>query len=173
MPESTFNLIYQLIKSKSAHRHHLLCRLACTSQTFCSLIACSWLDLAVCDTQGPVVSKKSIELTRSKSQISPEWAERHKCSPTDCCPRHASLLSTWTMHIAITDCSVRAKVCFGGRPLGTKASHFCQDIDGVRDQDVISRLWFDVIFHAGNNSCLKHRHSQGQFNINHVEIQSI
>lgn len=74
---------------KSAQRHHLmLCRGACMSRAFCSLIAYSWLDLAVCDTQRPVVSKKRIESTRSKSQISPEWAERHKFSPTDCCPRH-------------------------------------------------------------------------------------
>ncbi len=66
----------------------MLCRRACTSPAFCSLIAYSWMDLAACDTQRPVVSKKRNESTRSKSQISPEWAERHKFSPTDCCPRH-------------------------------------------------------------------------------------
>lgn len=54
----------------------------------CRLIAHSWLDLAHSDTQRPVVSKKRGESTRSKSQISPEWAERHKFSPTDCCPHH-------------------------------------------------------------------------------------
>lgn len=74
---------------ESPHPHHLmLCRGVCTSPAFCSLIAHSWLDLAVCDTQRPVVSKKRNESTRSKSQISPEWAERHKFSPTDCGPRH-------------------------------------------------------------------------------------
>jgi len=70
------------------HRHLMLCRGPYASLAFCSLIAYSWLALAACDTQRPVVSKEHDESTRSKSQISPEWAERHKFSPTDCCLRH-------------------------------------------------------------------------------------
>lgn len=80
---------FSLTADKSAYHHlSMLCRRACTSPAFCSLIAYSWLDLAVCDTQRPVVSKERNESTRSRSQISQEWAERHKFSPTDCCPRH-------------------------------------------------------------------------------------
>lgn len=84
-----FYIFQQIEAPKSAYHHHLmLCGGACTSPAFCGLIACSWLNLAIHDTQRPFVSKKHSESTRSKSQISPEWAERHKFSPTDCCPRH-------------------------------------------------------------------------------------
>lgn len=40
------------------------------------------------DTQETVVAEEDDKSTRRKSQISPEWAERRKFSPTDGCPRH-------------------------------------------------------------------------------------
>lgn len=111
---------------KSAHRRPFMCRRgACASPAFCSVIAHSWLDLALCDTQGPVVSKERNESTRSKSQISPEWTERHKFSPTDCCPRHVLPIEHMNNeHSQIADCPVRAKACFSGMLLGIKASQF-------------------------------------------------
>lgn len=107
---------------KSARRHHFMCSRACA---FCSVIAYSWLDLALCDTQGPVVSKERNESTRSKSQISPEWAERHKFSPTDCCPRHVLPIEHMNNeHSQIADCHVRAEACFSGMLLWIKPSQF-------------------------------------------------
>ncbi len=60
------------------------------------------------------------------------------------------LLSAWTMNIAITDCSVRAKACSSGMLLGMKASQFVrmQDFGGVRDKDVEFKdyLWVFTIW---------------------------
>lgn len=65
------------------------------------------------------------------------------------------------MNIAITDCSVRAKACFGGMLPGMKASQFVrtQAADSVTVEDVISRQRIDV---SGNISQRKQHSCEAQ-----------
>lgn len=112
-----------------------LCEAACTSPAFCSLIAYSWLDLAVCATQRPVVSKEHNESTRSKSQISPEWAERHKFSPSDCCPRHVLPIEHMN-----NEHSHQRPLCQGQGPLSGMLRHhsLCETMKMFLQHNILS-----------------------------------